>query len=51
MSPTKSVLGVSGMCRVDSRYPTQIRAFYFAPLRVLCRVCWVSLRARMGGSI
>ena len=51
MSPTKSVLGVSGMCRVDSRYPTQIRAFYFAPLRVLCRVCWVSLRARAWAAV
>lgn len=46
MNPTKSVLGVSGMCRVDSRYSTQIRAFYFAALRELCGVCWVSLRAR-----
>lgn len=51
MSPTKSVLGVSGMCRVDSRYSTQIRAFYFAPLRVLCRVCWVSLCARAWAAV
>ena len=44
MTTAKSVLGVSGVCWVDFRYPTQIGAFYFGGLRALCRVCWVSLR-------
>lgn len=45
MTTTESVLGVSGVCRVGFRYPTQVLAFYFAALRALCRVCWVWLRA------
>lgn len=46
MTSTKSVLGVSCVCWVDFRYPTQIGVFYFGGLRALCRVCWVSLRVR-----
>lgn len=46
MSPTKSVLGVLGVCWVGFRYPTQFQAFYFAALRLLCWVCWVCRRAR-----
>lgn len=46
MSPTKSVLGVLGMCWVGFRYPTQFGAFYFAALRLVCWVCWVWHRAR-----
>jgi hypothetical protein len=46
MTTSKSVLGVSGVCWVDFRYPTQIGAFIFGGLRALCRVCWVSLRVR-----
>jgi hypothetical protein len=46
MTTSKSVLGVSGVCWVDFRYPTQIGAFFFGRLRALCRVCWVSLRVR-----
>lgn len=46
MTTSKSVLGVSGVCWVDFRYPTLIGAFIFGGLRALCRVCWVSLRVR-----
>ena len=46
MSPTKSVLGVSGVCWVGFRYPTQFQAFYFAAFRLVCWVCWVCRRAR-----
>ena len=46
MSPTKSVLGVSGVCWVGFRYPTQFQAFYFAAFSLVCWVCWVLLRAR-----
>ncbi|MNG07486.1 hypothetical protein D3C84_907890 [compost metagenome] len=46
MTTSKSVLGVSGVCWVDFRYPTQIEALFFGGLRALCRVCWVSLRGR-----
>lgn len=46
MSPTKSVLGVLGVCWVDFRYPTQFQAFYFAAFRLVCWVCWVWRRAR-----
>lgn len=46
MTTSKGVLGVSGVCGVDFRYPTQIGAFFFGSLRALCRVCWVSLRVR-----
>lgn len=46
MTTPKSVLGVSGVCWVDSGYPTQIGAFYSAGFWALCRVCWVSLRVR-----
>lgn len=46
MTTTKSVLGVSGMCWVDFRYPTQIGALFFGDLPALRRVCWVSLRVR-----
>lgn len=47
MTTFKSVLGVSGVCWVDFRHPTQIGAFFFRGLRALCRVCWVSLRVRV----
>lgn len=46
MSPSNSVLGVLGVCRVGFGYLTQFRAFYFAALRLLCWVCWVCRRAR-----
>ena len=46
MNQAISVLGVSGMCWVVFRHPTQFTALCFAALRLLCRVCWVSLRAR-----
>jgi hypothetical protein len=46
MTIPKSVLGVSGVCWVDFRDPTQIQAMNYADLRVLCGVCWVSYRAR-----
>jgi hypothetical protein len=46
MSPTKSVLGVLGVCWVGFRYPTQFEAFYFAAFRLVCWVCWVWRRAR-----
>lgn len=46
MSPTKSVLGVLGVCWVDFLYPTQFKAFYFAAFRLVCWVCWVWRRAR-----
>jgi len=46
MNPTKSVLGVSGVCWVGFRYPTQFQAFYFAAFRLVCWVCWVWRRAR-----
>ena len=46
MSPTKSVLGVSGVCWVGFRYPTQFQDFYFAAFRLVCWVCWVWRRAR-----
>lgn len=46
MNPTKSVLGVLGVCWVGFRYPTQFQAFYFAAFRLVCWVCWVWRRAR-----
>ena len=42
MNIPKSVLGVSGVCRVDFGYPTQFQALNYAGLRMLCGVCWVS---------
>jgi hypothetical protein len=45
MNPTKSVLGVSGVCWVGFRYPTQFKTFYFEALRLVCWVCWVWRRA------
>ena len=46
MSAHKSVLGVSGVCRVGFGNPTQFRALNYAGLRLLCGVCWVWCRAR-----
>lgn len=46
MSPSKSVSGVLGVCWLVFRYPTHLRALYFAALRLLCEVCWVCRRAR-----
>ena len=46
MSPSNSVSGVLGVCRVGFGYLTQFRTFYFAALRLLCWVCWVCRRAR-----
>ena len=46
MTTPKSVLGVSGVCRVDFEYPTQFECPNYMPSRVLCGVCWVSYRAR-----
>ena len=51
MNPTKSVLGVLGMCWVHFRNPTQFLAFYFAALRLVCWVCWVWRRARAWASL
>ena len=47
MSTPKSVLGVSGVCRVGFCYPTQFQSFIYAGFRLLCWVCWVWCRARM----
>ena len=46
MSPPKSVLGVSGVCWVGFRNPTQFEALHFAAFRLVCWVCWVCRRAR-----
>lgn len=46
MTAPKSVLGVSGVCRVGFRYSTQFQTFIHAAFRLLCWVCWVCLRAR-----
>lgn len=46
MTTPKSVLGVSGVCRVGFCYPTQFQAFIFAGFRLLCWVCWVWRRVR-----
>lgn len=46
MSTPKSVLGVSGVCRVGFWYPAQFQAFICAAFRLLCWVCWVCRRAR-----
>lgn len=46
MTVPKSVLGVSGVCRVDFGDPTQFQALNNEGLRVLCGVCWVLYRAR-----
>jgi len=46
MNPSKSVLGVLGVCWVGFRYPTQFKAFYSGALRPVCWVCWVWRRAR-----
>lgn len=46
MNTPKSVLGVSGVCRVGFGYPTQFQAFIFAGFRRLCWVCWVWRRVR-----
>ena len=46
MTTPKSVLGVSGVCRVGFCYPTQFEAFIYEGLRLLCWVCWVWLRVR-----
>lgn len=45
MSPSKSVLGVSGMCWAGFRCPTQFHPFYFAAFSFVCWVCWVWRRA------
>lgn len=46
MTTPKSVLGVSGVCRVGFCYPAQFQAFIFAGFRLLCWVCWVWHRVR-----
>lgn len=46
MSTLKSVLGVSGVCRVGFGYPTQFQSFIYAGFRLLCWVCWVWCRVR-----
>ena len=46
MNPTKSVLGVLGVCWVGFRCHTQFQASYFAAFRLVCWVCWVWRRAR-----
>ena len=46
MTTPKSVLGVSGVCRVGFGYPTQFQSFVYAGFRRLCGVCWVWRRVR-----
>lgn len=46
MTTSKSVLGVSGVCRVAFGYPTRIVGRIFEALRGLCWVCWVCVRVR-----
>ena len=46
MTTPKSVLGVSGVCRVGLSYPTQFQTFIYAGFRLLCWVCWVWHRVR-----
>jgi hypothetical protein len=46
MITPKSVLGVSGVCRVGLSYPTQFQASIRAGFRLLCWVCWVRHRVR-----
>lgn len=46
MRTTKCVLGVSGVCWVDSGYSTQSEALFFKGCRAVCWVCWVFRRAR-----
>ena len=46
MTTPKSVLGVSGVCRVGFGYPTQLQAFIYAGSPPLCWVCWVWRRVR-----
>lgn len=46
MTTPKSVLGVSGVCRVVFGYPTQFQSFICAGFRLLCWVCWVWRRVR-----
>lgn len=46
MTTPKSVLGVSGVCRVGFGYPTQFQSFIYACFRLLCWVCWVWRRVR-----
>ena len=46
MTAPKSVLGVSGVCRVGFGYPTQFQSFICARFRLLCWVCWVWRRVR-----
>jgi hypothetical protein len=46
MTTPKSVLGVSGVCRVGFGYPTQYQSFVCAGFQRLCWVCWVWRRVR-----
>lgn len=46
MTTPKSVLGVSGECRVGFGYPTQLQSFICGAFRGLCWVCWVWRRVR-----
>lgn len=46
MTTPKSVLGVSGVCRVGFGYLTQFQSFICAGFRLLCWVCWVWRRVR-----
>ena len=46
MTAPKSVLGVSGVCRVGFGYPTQFQSFVCVGFRLLCWVCWVWRRGR-----
>jgi hypothetical protein len=46
MTTPKSVLGVSGVCRVGFGYPTQFQSFICVRFRLLCWVCWVWRRVR-----
>lgn len=45
MNSLRIVLGVLGVCRVNFRNPTQIRASKFKGYREMCWVCWVYARA------
>lgn len=46
MTSSISVLGVSGVCRVEKEDPTQFQPLYCVGLRLSCGVCWVSHHTR-----
>jgi len=46
MTTPKSVLGVSGVCRVGLGYPTQFQSSVFVGFRRVCWLCWFLRRVR-----